>query len=165
MPRGKRTRANTRATTTARRTTRAAARNDTTATLGQVVPITTVQPPLPPAPLPAQTDFTAFLHLIRNEVRAELDAQRVAVGALPVATQSQDPQEPPLHPQQHPSQQISPTGMSQQQQPSLQQRSQAALHAHCTDPAASTTLPCTRDTDNPPHNPPRFVSLVLNTYC
>ena len=121
MPRGKRTRA-TRSTATGRRTTRAATRSDTTAPLGQVVPITTVQPPLPPAPIPAQTDFTAFLHLIRNEVRAELDAQRVAASTLPVATQSQDPQEPvtspphPLGPQQHPSQQIPPTGMSQQHQ-------------------------------------------------
>ncbi len=60
MPRGKRTRAG-------RRTTRAATRNDTKAPLGQVVPITTVQPPLPPAPLPAQMDISQ--HLIRNEVR------------------------------------------------------------------------------------------------
>ena len=78
MPRGKWTRT-TRSTAISRRSTRAATRNNSTATPpGQVVPITAGQPPAPPAPPPAQADFTAFLQVIRNEVRAELEAQRVA---------------------------------------------------------------------------------------
>ncbi len=121
MPRGKRTRANTRATTTARRTTRAAAGMiyDSSPSTGSPNHHCAASATTSPTTCPNGL-HTAFLHLIRNEVRAELDAQRVAVGALPVATQSQDPQEPvtsplhPLGPQQHPSQQISPTGMSQQ---------------------------------------------------
>ncbi len=78
---------------------------------------------------------------IRNEMRAELDAQRAAASPLPGSAQLQDPHESvtsPSHllgPQQHPSQhQISPTGMSQQQHPSLQ-HSQAAL------PIAQTVQP------------------------
>ncbi len=63
MPRGK----TNKSTTTGRRSTRATTRHDTTnvttAPLGQVVPVTA---PTAPTPIPAQTDFTAFLHLIRN---------------------------------------------------------------------------------------------------
>ncbi len=82
MPCGKRTRT-TRSTATSRRSTRAATRNNSTATPpGQVVPITTGQPPAPPAPPPAQADFTAFLQVIRNEVRAELEAQRVVASSF-----------------------------------------------------------------------------------
>ncbi len=88
--------------------------------------------------------------------RAELDAQRVAASTLPVATQSQDPQEPvtspphPLGPEQHPSQHQLPTGMSQQQQPSLQQQSQEAL------PIAQTLQP-------PQHYPAQGIGTIFPT--
>ncbi len=122
MPRGKRTRT-TRSTATSRRSTRAATRSNSTP--GQVVPITAGQPPAPPAPPPAQADFTAFLQVIRNEVRAELEAQRAAASSLPVSTQSQDPLEPANslpQPQQHPSQQQTPLTTGQQRQSTLQQQ-------------------------------------------
>ncbi|XP_064388121.1 proline-rich protein 36-like isoform X3 [Halichondria panicea] len=125
MPRGKRTRT-TRSTATSRRSTRAATRNNSTATPpGQVVPITAGQPPAPPAPPPAQADFTAFLQVIRNEVRAELEAQRMAASSLPVSTQSQDPLELANslpQPQQHPAQQQTPLTTGQQRQPTRQQQ-------------------------------------------
>ena len=155
MPRGKRTRT-TRSTATGRRSTRAATQNNSTATPpGQVVSITAGQPPAPPAPPPAQPDFTAFLHIIRNEVRAELEAQRVAASSLPVSTQSQDPQEPANslpQLQQHPSQQQTPLTSGQQRQSTLQQQ---------VMPIAQTVQPPqyqpTRDRDVHPHHSPRFV--------
>ncbi len=154
MPRGKRTRT-TRSTATSRRSTRAATRNNSTGTPpGQVVPITAGQPPAPPAPPPAQADFTAFLQVIRNEVRAELEAQRVAASSLPVSTQSQDPLEPANslpQPQQHPSQQQTPLTTGQQRQSTLQQ--QAMPIAQTVQPPCTISTH-TRDRDSHPHHSP-----------
>ena len=99
-----------------------------------------MQPPLPPAaPLPAQTYFTAFLHLIRNDVRA---AQRVAAarcnpilrptGASHLSTTSPGATAASLSadiPHRH----VTTTATV----PATTITSSAA---HCTDPAASTTL-------------------------
>ncbi len=73
----------------------------------------------------------------------------MAASTLPVATQPQDPQDPVTYPP-HPASLSADIGMSQQQQPSLQQQSQAAL------PIAQTLQP-------PQHYPAQGIGTIFPT--